>query len=104
MPDRSCADAPDEREPGGAALYGVFLTVGTLNGSIRFFDVHDLDVACRGSGCNDNTEADDQPVAIGRHRPRIGVTLELDERTRERLFRLVLSLHRAWARERAARH
>ena len=44
-------------------------------------------------------------VEEGQHEWRYGCELlELDERTRERLFRLVLSLHRAWARERAARH
>jgi hypothetical protein len=80
---RDCTAPLDpEDEAAGTNLHGVFLTVGTTDGRIRFFDVYDLDTACRGDAAQCGAVASspgDQFVAIGRHRPRIGASLELDE-------------------------
>lgn len=78
----TCTDAQNGTFASGLNLHGVFLTVGTSDGRVRFFDVYDEDIACRGyddschtdpavgSGRDRNVE--DQIVAIGRHRPRFG--------------------------------
>ncbi|HJL20343.1 MAG TPA: hypothetical protein RMH99_32045 [Sandaracinaceae bacterium LLY-WYZ-13_1] len=77
---RDCRDPDDpEDAASGANLYGVFLAVAARGGSIRFYDVYDLDTGCRGDGCGANADGADELVAIGRHRPRLGTTLQLDE-------------------------
>lgn len=67
------------------ALRGVFLTVATMDGRVRIYDVFDLDATCRGpAGCGPGGAGDtsDQIVAIGRHRPRIGAFVRADEGVR----------------------
>lgn len=79
---RDCTSPEAENVASGLNLYGVFLTVGTTDGRIRFFDVYDLDTRCRGDAnrCGSvGADADDQFVAIGRHRPRIGAVLSFDD-------------------------
>ncbi len=78
----ACTDAAGGTGASGGILHGVFLAVatsgGALDGGVRFFDIYDLDTPCRGVTCGTaaNLFADDQVVAIGRHRPRIRGTLE----------------------------
>jgi hypothetical protein len=74
--------APEECDPGvtaeaeealPAALRGVFLMAGQVDGNVTIIDVYDLDATCRGgAGCNDPEQTNDVNVRIERHRPRIG--------------------------------
>ena len=77
-PQVTCETPPEGQTPSGVNLHGVFLTVATVDGRIRFFDIFDLDAACRGVDCASLGVADpeDKIVAIGRHRPRLGSYLQ----------------------------
>lgn len=69
-----CATAA---ESSPTELHGVFLTVGTIDGLVRVFDVFDLDTPCRGVGCAAVTpDPPDLLVSIGRHRPRVGAFVQ----------------------------
>ncbi|MFK7986139.1 MAG: hypothetical protein AB8I08_08910, partial [Sandaracinaceae bacterium] len=73
-----CTDADQGAQASGVNLHGVFLSVGTVDGRVRFFDVYDLDITCRGSTCaqsGTNPNPEDDVVAIARHRPRIGAVV-----------------------------
>lgn len=69
------ADFPDGPAPGPATLRGVFLAVGLADSTVRFVDVFDLDIPCRGrleGDAGDCGSSTDGFVYIRRHRPRIG--------------------------------
>lgn len=55
-----------------AQLRGLFLAVGTLDGTAEFFDIVDLDAVCRGeSVCAGNPQTGvEVSYALARHRPR----------------------------------
>lgn len=78
-----CDDASDLSP---RALRGVFLTVATMDGRVRVYDVFDLDATCRGPrtcrGEGPEGDSDDQIVAIGRHRPRLDAFVRADEGVR----------------------
>ncbi|MCB9591381.1 MAG: hypothetical protein H6719_01505 [Sandaracinaceae bacterium] len=75
----ACADAQDGGYASGVNLHGVFLAVGTVDGRVRFYDVFDEDTECRGYDCGGGRDLDveDQIVAIGRHRPRLGAYMSV---------------------------
>lgn len=71
---RVCTTASDVAP---VQLHGVFLAVATTDGRVRIFDIFDLDAPCRGACApDDRASTTDVVVAIGRHRPRIGVLLD----------------------------
>lgn len=80
-PETGGLPACDPEEVSPAVLRGVFLAVATTDGRVRIFDIFDLDAPCRGVTCGGGSEVDseDEVVAIGRHRPRIGAFIEADE-------------------------
>jgi len=70
----TCVDGEEGAFASGINFHGVFLAVGTVDGRVRFFDVFDEDTNCRGFTCGGslNRDPDDEIVAIGRHRARLG--------------------------------
>lgn len=77
-------DVPRDPNVGALVLRGVFLAVGTTDGSLRMFDVFDRDAPCRAgalgapsdtSPCGAPPNSADGLVYIRRHRPRIGQSL-----------------------------
>jgi len=62
---------------GPTYLRGVFLVAAMTDGTLRFFDVYDLDAPCRGSTCpgTDITSSDEE-VYIERHEPRVGTYVQ----------------------------
>ena len=75
-PNACTPGTPTTETKGPARLHGVFLIASLTDGSIRFVDVYDRDIGCRGSAglCADTAAATgDAIVYLRRHRPRIGL-------------------------------
>ena len=77
---------PDDTEEATPRfLSGVFLSVGSSDGTVRIVDVFDLNATCRGGqytpallDCTDPFDPSDVVVSIRRNRPRIGVFVTQD--------------------------